>query len=67
MEKITLKISPDGRIEAETHGIKGKSCLQYIRMIEQLTGAQVVDSDFTEEYRETPQLLTAEETEEVRV
>jgi len=67
MEKITLKISPDGSIQAETHGIKGKSCLNYIRVIEQLTGARVVDSDFTPEYRETPQLLTQEQTEEVLV
>ncbi len=65
MATITLKISADGRIEAETHGVKGKNCLKYISVLEQLTGARVVDSDFTAEYRETPQLLTTEETEEV--
>jgi len=67
MEKITLKISPAGSIQAETHGIKGKNCLNYIRVIEQLTGARVIDSDFTPEYRETPQVLTEAEHEEVLV
>ena len=66
MQKITLKIAADGRIEAETHGIKGKNCLNYIRVIEQLTGARVVDSDFTAEFRETPEVLTVDLAEEVQ-
>ncbi len=64
MSKITLRIYPDGKVQAETHGIKGKACLNYIAIIEQLTGAKTVDSDFTEEYHEVVELLTqAFETE----
>lgn len=64
MSKITLRIYPDGKVQAETHGIKGKACLNYISILEQLTGAKTVDSDFTEEYHETAELLTqALETE----
>lgn len=51
MKQITLKIMTDGRIEAETHGIMGKSCLDYIGLIEQLTGAHTVDSAFTPDYK----------------
>ena len=58
MSKITLRIYPDGKVQAETHGIKGKACLNYIAIIEQLTGAKTVDSDFTEEYHEVAELLT---------
>ncbi len=52
MKQITLRILPDGKVQAETHGIKGKACLNYIAILEQLTGARTVDSDFTAEYRE---------------
>lgn len=49
-KQIKIRVYPDGRIESETVGIKGKSCLGYIKEIEQLTDAQVVHSEFTEEY-----------------
>ena len=63
MKRITLRIAPDGHIEAQTHGIKGKACLPYIRILEQLTDAVAVDSAFTAEYRETehPQSVVQEE------
>ena len=34
-KQITIRVFPDGRIESETHGIKGKDCLKYIKEIEQ--------------------------------
>ena len=37
-------------VEAKRHGIKGKDCLKYIKDTEQLVGAKVVQSEFTEEY-----------------
>ena len=51
-KQITIRVFPDGRIESETHGIKGKDCLKYIKEIEQLTDAKIVRSEFTEEYRQ---------------
>ena len=51
-KQITIRVYPDGRIESETHGIKGKDCLKYIKEIEQLTGAKTVHSEFTEDYRQ---------------
>lgn len=49
-KQIKIRVYPDGRIESETVGIKGKSCLNYIKEVEQLTGAKTVYSEFTEEY-----------------
>ncbi len=51
-KQITIRVFPDGRIESETHGIKGKDCLKYIKEIEQLTGAKTVHSEFTDEYHQ---------------
>ena len=53
MKQIKLRIFPDGKVEAETFGIKGKACLDYIAIMEKLTGAVTVDSAFTKEYRQT--------------
>ena len=64
MKKIKLRIYTDGKIEAETNGIKGKACLDYISILESLTGAATVDSDFTAEYRQQENLLAnVQETE----
>ena len=49
-KQIKIRVYPDGRIESETVGIKGKSCLNYIKEVEQLTGAKTVYSEFTGEY-----------------
>lgn len=51
-KQITIRVFPDGRIESETHGIKGKDCLKYIKEVEQLTDAKVVGSEFTAEYNQ---------------
>ena len=64
MKQIKLRIYTDGKIDAETNGIKGKACLDYISILEQLTGAVTVDSAFTPEYRERDALVqTSAETE----
>lgn len=49
-KQIKIRVYPDGRIESYTEGVKGKSCLGYIKDIENLTGAKTVKSEFTEEY-----------------
>lgn len=58
MKEITLRIFKDGTVQGETHGIKGKACLNYISILENLTASRCVDSDFTAEYKETPEVLT---------
>ncbi len=67
MKQITLKIMTDGKVQAETHGIKGKACMDYISIIEQLTAAQTVSSEFTSEYREIEENLEIETDVEVQV
>lgn len=57
MEKqIQVRIFPDGRIEAETKGMKGEECTNYIQLIEEMLRAETVESAYTEEYYETGQI-----------
>ena len=51
-KQIQVRVYPDGRIESKTLGIKGKSCLNYIKEVENLTGSKTVKSEFTKEYYE---------------
>ncbi|HHW39155.1 MAG TPA: DUF2997 domain-containing protein [Bacillales bacterium] len=52
-KKLKIRITEDGEIFAETVGIKGKDCMQYIKLLEELLGAESVDSKYTKEYYET--------------
>jgi hypothetical protein len=65
-KKIQLKIFPDGRVQAETVGFRGKKCTDYISVLEQLLDAEAIDSERTpeywleeEEHARTPQIQTA--------
>lgn len=53
MKQIQVIIFQNGEIEAETKGLKGKTCLKYIAEIERLANAVTQDSEFTKEYLET--------------
>jgi len=56
MKRIRVQIFRDGTIKADVMGIKGKSCTDYIEVLEQLLDAEVIDSEYTAEYYETEQL-----------
>ena len=52
MAQIEIKIKTDGKIEAETFGVNGKRCMDYLKIIEQLLNAKVYDSNYTSDYFE---------------
>ncbi|HCL4437761.1 DUF2997 domain-containing protein [Clostridium botulinum] len=60
-KQIKLRIYPDGIVQAEVEGIKGKKCTNYIGIIEELLEAKVVDSEYTPEYYEEEIIETYEE------
>lgn len=47
---IEIRLHPDGSITGETHGIKGKACLAYMALLEELMKTTIDDSEFTEEF-----------------
>jgi acylphosphatase len=49
-KRVQIKLLPDGSIEALTEGIKGKKCVDYLRIFEELLEAKTVDSHYTAEY-----------------
>lgn len=52
-KQIRVQIFADGQIKADVIGVKGKACMDYIDLLEQLLDAETVDSEYTAEYYET--------------
>lgn len=59
-EKIQIRILKDGTIQAITNGIKGKKCVDYISLLENLLEAEATSSSYTSEYYETEQHIQVE-------
>lgn len=51
--QIKIKLLPNGKIQAETVGIKGPECLNYKDLIEKLTESKIIKEEKTSEYYET--------------
>lgn len=47
---IRLRIGRDGRVEAETIGLAGESCLDIVPLVEDLAAARVVSSRYRPEF-----------------
>ena len=52
-KKLTIKLLPNGEIKMETHGIKGKKCLDYIEVLKKLADVKIADTQLSQEYYET--------------
>lgn len=65
MKQIVIRLAPNGEIQAETQGIFGGECLNYLKLIEALTNAKVTDSEFTKEYLQTQAHIQTQESQEV--
>ncbi len=63
MSKLIIKIKKDGTIEAETKGIKGKKCDDYVKIIEELTNSKTVNLEHTKEYYENEEENISNNTE----
>ena len=52
-KKMQIRLLPNGEIQMETHGVKGKKCLDYIELLKKLVDVKIADTKFTQEYYET--------------
>jgi hypothetical protein len=58
--ELHVRVAADGTVSAETHNVTGAKCLDYIGLLENLLGANTVQSSYTADYYRT---TTAEPTE----
>lgn len=57
-KQIKFRIARNGTVTAETIGIEGPSCIEWVPIIEQLLDAKVIDSTLTPEYFVSEETLT---------
>jgi hypothetical protein len=60
--RIVVTVSGDGTVSAETQGLTGAACLDYITVLEELLGARTVRSAYTEDHhRATADVVNTQE------
>lgn len=60
-KKLKIKLLPNGEIQMETIGVKGKKCLDYISILKTLVDINITDTKLTDEYYETEDDVIIEE------
>ncbi len=51
-KQLKIKLLPNGEIQMETVGVKGKKCLDYVEMIKLFTDSKITKQELTNEYYE---------------
>jgi len=51
-QEITVRLLPDGTVQVDVQGVKGKRCLELTRPLEERLGNDVAERSFTSEYDE---------------
>ncbi|MDE6138882.1 MAG: DUF2997 domain-containing protein [Candidatus Gastranaerophilales bacterium] len=65
MGKMKIRLLPDGTIQMETEGIKGKKCMDYAKVLERLADAKIYHMEKTEEFYQQ-EILELDETQRLR-
>ena len=65
-KKLKIKLLPNGEIQMETVGIKGKKCLDYIEVLKKLVDAKITETQLSQEYYETESEIVDTENAELR-
>ena len=66
-KKLKIKLLPNGEIQMETVGIKGKKCLDYIEVLKKLVDAKITETQLSQEYYETESEVTNSDNAEIRL
>ena len=65
MGKMKIRLFPDGTIQMETEGIKGKRCMDYAKVLAKLEDAKISSIEKTDEYYQT-EVLRLDETQHLQ-
>lgn len=66
-KKLKIKLLPNGEIQMETHGIKGKKCLDYIEILKKLVDVKITDTQLSQEYYETESEISEDNINEIKL
>lgn len=66
-KKMKIRLLPNGEIQMETIGVKGKKCLDYIEVLKKLVDVKVTDTQLSQEYYENETEIINQENTELRL
>ena len=66
-KKLKIKLMPNGEIQMETLGVKGKKCLDYIEVLKKLVDVKITDTQLSQEYYETEIEIHESKRNEIRL
>ncbi|MCH2034971.1 MAG: DUF2997 domain-containing protein [Tenacibaculum sp.] len=52
MKKVIIEITKSGAVNAKVEGVKGKKCLEYISVLEDLIEGETLEHELTHEFHE---------------
>ena len=62
---MKIRLLPDGTIQMETEGIKGKRCMDYAKVLTKLVDAKIKSIEKTDEYYQQ-EILRLDETQHLK-
>lgn len=62
---MKIRLFPDGTIQMETEGIKGKRCMDYAKVLAKLADAKISSIEKTDEYYQQ-EILRLDETQHLQ-
>ncbi len=66
-KQLKIKLLPNGEIQMETVGIKGKECLEYTKLMQKLINAKITKTELTDEYYQAETEIVNTENAEIRL
>lgn len=59
-KQLKIKLLPNGEIQMQTVGIKGKKCTDYLKLMESIADIKIEKQEYTSEYYEKEQEIIQE-------
>ena len=64
-KQLKIKLLPNGEIQMETVGVKGKKCLDYVELFKILADAKIQKQELTKEYYEEEQEIYNDNVQDI--
>lgn len=65
-KQVQVRIFPDGRIEAEVDGVKGRKCADYIKVLEEIMQAKTDKIEYKADYYEPDSIVMSEQNQNLK-
>ena len=65
-KQLKIKLLPNGEIQMQTVGVKGKKCLDYVELLKLLADVKIEKQELTSEYYEQDEEVVYTENQDIK-